>query len=150
MVNRKYNQAAELYDKVIQNDPEDVEALLRKGIILYYLGRHDESIQYYDRVLKIDPNNVLALHRKGSALWYINKDIDAADEYYEKALKINPNFKFALWTRACNESWRGHKDKALDYLKRTINLDKRYKKFALGDAKSMKNDPEFIKLVSNE
>lgn len=152
LVNHKYSQASDLYDKIIQNDPEDVEALVRKGVTLYYLGKHSESIPYFDRALKIEPDNVLALHRRGSAIWYTKKDMDAADEYYDRALKINPNFIFSLWTKACNQSWRQKKDEALKYLEKVIRLDSRYKKFARREPafEFMRDDPIFVKLTKND
>ena len=113
----------------LTRDQNNVEALLKKGLSLYYLRRHEESINYFDRVLEINPKSVLALHRKGSALWYLGR-ADEANVYYSKALSINPKFQYSLYSKACNEAQRGN---ALILLEKVIGINEKYRKLARTD-----------------
>jgi tetratricopeptide (TPR) repeat protein len=54
MINKRYHEAIEVYDHILERDPNNVEALIRKGIALHSLGRFDEAISAYDKVLKIN------------------------------------------------------------------------------------------------
>ena len=53
----KYNEAIEYYDKALEIDPENAEALNNKGVALDDLGKYNEAIEYYDKVLEIDPKH---------------------------------------------------------------------------------------------
>jgi tetratricopeptide (TPR) repeat protein len=44
MINKRYHEAIEVYDHILERDPNNVEALIRKGIALHSLGRFDEAI----------------------------------------------------------------------------------------------------------
>jgi tetratricopeptide (TPR) repeat protein len=61
---QRYEQAIPYYDRVLEIDPNYVEALYNKGAALDSLGKYNEAMQYIDRVLEIDPNYVEALNIK--------------------------------------------------------------------------------------
>lgn len=52
---QSYAGASEYFDKVLSIDPNNVEALDRKGLSLVKLGDYENAIKFYDRALKIDP-----------------------------------------------------------------------------------------------
>jgi tetratricopeptide (TPR) repeat protein len=62
-----YDQAIGYLDQILAIDPNDVDALGEKDIVLDALGRFEEAIQYFDRVLAIDPNHILSLDAKEAA-----------------------------------------------------------------------------------
>jgi O-antigen ligase len=45
------------FERGMKLNPRDTNNLLRKGMCLDLMGRHDEAAQYYTEALKIDPNN---------------------------------------------------------------------------------------------
>ena len=52
------------YDKGLEIDPKNTDALNRKGIVYYDLKQYVEALKNFDKVLKIDPNYVYALKYK--------------------------------------------------------------------------------------
>jgi len=51
-----------LFDRLLAKDPDDANALVKKGVSLGYQGKPDEAIALFDRVLAKDPDN--------SYVWY--------------------------------------------------------------------------------
>src|SRR5919199_508897 len=92
LILRKYNEALNLFDRVLAVDPNDVKTLTNKGNVLDTLGKHQEAIWYYDKALPIEPNDVVALQDKGSALDLLGR-YNEAIKYYDKALAIKPTLQ---------------------------------------------------------
>ena len=88
---RRYEEVLECYDKALEIDPENAEAWLRKGQVLYYnFGRYEEALECIDKALEIDPEYVSVLHTKGQMLCGHLERYEEAIECYDKALEINP------------------------------------------------------------
>ncbi|HJN57701.1 MAG: tetratricopeptide repeat protein [Nitrososphaerales archaeon] len=51
----KFEEAIKCYNKVLDIDPKDIDALNNKGIALGKLGKLDEAIKCYDKASKINP-----------------------------------------------------------------------------------------------
>jgi len=84
---------------VLAKDPEDVDALVNKGISLGYQGKHDEAIACYDRVLAKDPDDANALVKKGVSLGYQGKH-DEAIACYDRVLAKYPMMQMP-WSKRC-------------------------------------------------
>ncbi len=54
---RQLEQAANLYNQILQQDPSNVKALYRMGNISFRLSDLDAASVYYKRVIKIDPRH---------------------------------------------------------------------------------------------
>jgi tetratricopeptide (TPR) repeat protein len=63
-----YQDALEVYDRVLEMDPYEARAYHGKGDILDYLGRYDEAISCYDSALECDPSNAETWYNKGVTL----------------------------------------------------------------------------------
>jgi tetratricopeptide (TPR) repeat protein len=73
LLNQKHNRTAALqyfnkslhaFDKALDTNASDTDALINKGYALSELGRYQEAIQPFDKALQIDPQNVDAIHGK--------------------------------------------------------------------------------------
>ncbi len=91
----RYKEAITYFDKILESDPENVQALINKGTTLGFLKKHSDAIYYFDKVLEIEPNNISALYNKGTTLSYLKKYDDAL-YYFEKVLEIDPENKEAV------------------------------------------------------
>jgi tetratricopeptide (TPR) repeat protein len=87
----KFQNAIEIFDKVLKIDPNYTDALFDKGRALYKQGKYEEAIEWFDKALRVKPNYVQVLDRKGNALQKLGKYQEAID-CYDKALKIDPKY----------------------------------------------------------
>lgn len=73
-----YDQAAELYRKVLEIDPSLQNGWLNMGNALFFMRRYEESLNAYNSVLNLNPQNENALLGKSEALSALNR-IDEAN-----------------------------------------------------------------------
>ena len=55
-----YAGACEIFDKILEIDPENINAICGKGLIFRIENNLDESLRCFDRMLEIDPENTNA------------------------------------------------------------------------------------------
>lgn len=125
-------EAVKYFDQVLQLDPNNIEALNGKGILLLVLGDKDQSLEHLDKALKINPNYVNALINKGVFLGEEEK-FDEALEYFNKALNIEPENSKALVNKANVYTFLGDFDEALELLDKVL-----------------KNEPNNIEAIKNK
>ncbi len=65
----RYDEAIEIFDRMLEENPRNVFANLGKGVALMGLERYDEAIKYFDKLLKLNPNFKEAQVYKGMALF---------------------------------------------------------------------------------
>ena len=88
---KNYREAVECYNKVLEFNSEDKEALSHKGYCLYYLKRYDLAEQCFNKILKTDPNFSNAWYNK-ACLESIRNNQEKAIEFLEKAIELNDYF----------------------------------------------------------
>ena len=84
----------EIYEKLLENSPNNAYAWTWKGNILSNLGKYEDAIKCYDKSLEINPNYALAQTNRGNAFSNLGKYEDAI-KCYDKSLEINPNYALA-------------------------------------------------------
>jgi len=82
----EYDEALEIFDRVLGMNPDISEAWNNRGVALFRLGRAEEAIESYNRALAIEPQNLDALRNKGFVLRSQGR-LEEALESYETALK---------------------------------------------------------------
>ena len=96
---KRYPEALEAADRVLQLWPEDPSALNLKGIIHQTLGDDREAIAAYERAVKSDPSFAQGYNNLGR-LYVDQGDIDTAIEMYETAVAHDPSLADAFWNLA--------------------------------------------------
>ena len=136
------------FNRVLETNPNHLEALLNKGHALGKIGRYHDAINCYDRVLKIDHNNVLGLINSGLCYHYL-REFETAIIQYEKILKTYPQYANALYHKACSKALQNKFDESIDLLEQAIKLDLAFRVKARGDLDfdKLRSDERFIKLV---
>ena len=111
----KYEDAAELYARVLKTDPENMNAYLRRGFCLSVLERYDEAIADYTFVVQQHPNHPFAYLSRGSA--YNKKEewkLALAD--FDKVLSLDPKNQEAYNNRGWAKTDLGlHKEACKDW-----------------------------------
>lgn len=91
---RKYQKAAESYEKALKLNPEDAAAWNNKGTVIAGFKAFQEAINCFENAIEINPKDGAAWYNKGVSLMELGK-LQEAIEYYNTALKVDPGFKNA-------------------------------------------------------
>lgn len=93
------DQAAELYDQILQQEPGNAAALQLLGVLRGQQGRNVEAIKLIETALAIQPRDFGALANYGQILTASGRPQDALG-IFDKALAIKPDFFEALYNKA--------------------------------------------------
>ena len=108
-------------DRILEANPENTEALVKRGDILQRLRRYDDAVHCYDRALKIQTGDKNALNRRGNAFLELNRHEDAL-ESYDRALEIAPDNAALLFNRGNVLQQIGRLDEALENYGRALSF----------------------------
>jgi hypothetical protein len=78
------------YIKILEQDPENVNAYLQLGIVFAESGELKESRKSLDKAIEFDANNASATNNLGN-LYFLEGMYGKARKSYEDAIKIEPN-----------------------------------------------------------
>ena len=93
IINHKQNNfqsAEDLYNKVLDVDPDHVEAMFLLGTMSVQTKNFDRAQKLLKKVIEIQPNHSKAHNNLGTTFQELKKDLEAIN-YYEKAIKLDPN-----------------------------------------------------------
>ena len=94
----KYQEAIELFDKILEIVPEHENSLNNKGAALLKLEKFEEAIEFFDDILQIYPKNEDVMNNMGIALIELERYEEAID-LYNRILEINPDNLAAIDNR---------------------------------------------------
>ena len=86
----KMEEAINCYDRVLELNPKNISALLKKALYFYTIQRYEEALLLFDKATEYAPEDDNIWEIKGIAL-YMVKNYNDALICINKALKINPN-----------------------------------------------------------
>ena len=109
---RKYQEAADQYQFVINTIPFDPNIYVKRGVVLAKLGRLEESLDHFQQALNIKPTIAKAYYNSGLVYQKLN-NLDLAVENYKKAVNYEPTHTKAYNNMAFIFSQRGDTLKAL-------------------------------------
>jgi Flp pilus assembly protein TadD/arylsulfatase A-like enzyme len=81
--NRDYRKSAQMYQALVEQDPDDAALRASFAGALGALGRYDEAIVQLDRSLALDPLNPEGHHNRGAALERLGRPDEAIASYRE-------------------------------------------------------------------
>tara|TARA_B100000929_G_scaffold50194_3_gene36561 strand:+ start:1491 stop:2957 length:1467 start_codon:yes stop_codon:yes gene_type:complete len=87
--NGELREAVNVYDEILLISPENIDALLMKGIALSNLDRHPQSMKELYKVLEREPQNVSALLGMGVGFGNFG-EYKEAQKYFDTAYSIVP------------------------------------------------------------
>ena len=93
-----YQGALSDYNRLLELDPQDLDALDNRSATKAQLGDYRGAIADANKSLRINPQNPKALNNRGAARVYLN-DYQGALADFSKAIEINPRDAFAYTNR---------------------------------------------------
>ena len=109
-------EAREVYERLLEIDPEHVDAHVNLGRILHEDGAPAAAEKHYRRALDLDPDHEIAAFNLGVALEDLGRFKDSIDAYL-RALELDPQNADAHYNLAGLYERRGEKAAALRHLK---------------------------------
>ncbi|HEY8110991.1 MAG TPA: M57 family metalloprotease [Candidatus Nitrosotenuis sp.] len=86
----KYREAVALYDKILQNYPDNTTVLKMKGVAESNLGYHQKSLVNFYKVYQKDPKDMVSLLGLGVGFGNFGEYLEAK-KYFDAAHNIYPN-----------------------------------------------------------
>ena len=94
----KLGAAKQIYDKILQKQPNHFDALQLTATIYSQVKQHEVSLQFFDKALQINKTNAAVFNNRGNALKELQR-FDEALRSYDDALRIKPDYIDALYNR---------------------------------------------------
>jgi len=155
LINLKKNEESlECLEKATNINPEDWSVWDNKGRALFNLARYNEAVECFDRSLRFNLRNPEVLNLKGLSLLRLGRPGQYKDaiDCCDKILKIDQNNGVAWYNKVCFEAKIGNLDNALECLRKTIEIDRRFIEEAKNekDLAVLRNDDRFLSLIQEE
>jgi tetratricopeptide (TPR) repeat protein len=85
-----YDEARELLYNVIKENPEDVNAHNKLGILMARQKQYEEAKKHFRKAFELEPEKASAVCNLGN-VYYETGDLDKAEQYYKKASEVDPD-----------------------------------------------------------
>lgn len=81
-------EAVAIFNTILEENPEDVQALNAMGIISYVIDNNMDALHYFNKAIETHPNNTLGLHNR-SYLYKYQKEYKKALDDISKVISID-------------------------------------------------------------
>lgn len=88
--NGYYDKAISYYDQYLKHHPEDVNAIVDKGICYHESQRSDQAIEIMNQALRLQPNHLQANFNLGIINLQMG-NLEKANGWFKKVVAIAPN-----------------------------------------------------------
>ena len=119
---RNYQEAENLYNKVLLREPTNYEALRHLGILNQDLENYEKAYNYFISAIKTNPNGFQALSNLAT-IHMQNKNYDLAHKCLIKSFKINSNYVPTINNLAGYYHKINDPKNAVEYSLRSLKLD---------------------------
>ncbi len=89
--NKTKAEAIGAYDRCLDVDPNNVNALLNCGTLHFEDGNFEKAIAYFERALAAQPQNVLVHFNLGSALEEVG-ELEESRRHLRRAVSLDPSY----------------------------------------------------------
>lgn len=86
---RLYQEALEAYERSIQENPQNITAILDKANVLSKLQQHEAALATYEQAISVNEDSHLAWLGKGNALFALRR-YDEALAAFNRTVKVQP------------------------------------------------------------
>ena len=121
--------AHKIYEKVLLQDADNVEALHRLGVMAAKTQDYETAISYLTKAEMKDPSNVELLNDLGYAL-FLTDDLAGAEEKLRLAIRLNPSHRAARNNLGLVLGNAGRWDECIVQFKRAVSEAEAYANLA--------------------
>jgi predicted O-linked N-acetylglucosamine transferase (SPINDLY family) len=139
--------AAMTYQQVLEQVPDQPDALHLMGVVRHQSGEHREAIDLIRRSLKRKPKNADAYSNLGAAESAVG-NLDAAAKSFKRAVKLNPKFVDAHANLAAISVRRGADEDAIRSFRKAQSLKPGEPRFMMRLAELYLKHDQFADAVS--
>lgn len=118
---QQYEEAKNVYDKILNLNPNDPDTLNNRGAIYSKLGRYDEALADYNRSLELRPDDPNTIYNRGLAYYKLER-YDEALADYNRSLELRPAHPPVLNNRGVLYTQLERYDDALADYNRSLEL----------------------------
>ncbi len=94
-INGQYDEAIELYNQILADDPEHAEALWGVGLSLMNTGEFDDALEKICQAAELEPQNQLYLLDAGKHYTMLGM-YDEAKPFFEKVVELDAASKHGV------------------------------------------------------
>jgi tetratricopeptide (TPR) repeat protein len=120
---RRFENALREFDRILELNPIDKDALLHKGEILAKTGNRVSAIQTFEKILEFDPYSVDAQLHIAYVLGTERKHREAV-QYYDRVLELDQNNAEAMLNKSCELIKLGLNLEALEAIRKIKTMSK--------------------------
>lgn len=121
--NGKLDQARDLYDKIVHDNPNDSDVLHLLGVLEYQSGLFDRAIKYISRAIQISPHRADFYHNIANAL-RSKGSTESALQNYGKAIALKPDYIDAYLAAGLLLEKERKTDEAFDCYRKALMIDR--------------------------
>ncbi len=114
--------AAEQYRRVVDAEPENVEAYTRLGIVYNRLRRFEDAVRVFRRAIELQPNRAYLYNNLGFC-HVLQRQYRPAEAAFRRALALQPNYQRARMNLGAVLAETGRNDEALAEFERVVPPD---------------------------
>jgi tetratricopeptide (TPR) repeat protein len=140
---RRFEDAKTMFESVQSKFPGDLEIVARAQM---YIQVCKQKLEQETKVAA--PRNAEELYDHGVFALNIG-DFTQARTFFEKALRLHPDAPHLLYSLAATHAQTGSHEEALNYLKRSIQIQPRFRSQAYNDVdfSGLRDNRQFLELV---
>lgn len=144
---KQYEESEKVFGELLKLEPDNVNALTYRYLILQILGRPKEAEPLLARAEKTGRMDKFTYLGMGNTMYSIGK-YEEGVQFFEKVTKADPT-GVNFYNLACGYAKLGKKDEAFDNLNKAIDNGFNSKQQFENDAdlESLKKDTRFVELV---
>ncbi|MBS7707910.1 tetratricopeptide repeat protein [Chelatococcus asaccharovorans] len=86
---RDWSAALEYFEAAVRFDPDNMNALVNRGAMLYYKGEYDRALSDFEQAIARNPKDPFFYWRRGLVRW-AKAEPDAASADFRKTLELAP------------------------------------------------------------
>jgi len=140
---RRFEDAKEMFESVLVKFPGDVEIIARAQMYIQVCKQKLEQ-----EAKTAPPRNADEFYDHGVFALNIG-DFTQARVFFEKALRLHPDEPHLLYSLAATHAQTGSHEEALNYLKRSIQIQPRFRSQAYNDTdfSGLRDNKQFLELI---